>query len=785
MDVQIFAKTIEPTVWGQVERMMSLDVFREAKIRIMPDTHSGVGCVIGFTAALGDKVVPNLVGVDIGCFTKDTKVKLADGRDLTFEELINEYNAGKTNYCYSFDSTGRIVISKIDFPRKIKTVDKIVEVLLDNGQSIQCTEDHIFYDINRNEIAAKELKPGTSLYPLYMDVAKGHNGEIETKNNGKIKKQLEKYVVVFQPTSHKWSFAHVLADEYNSKGNDTRLTGSYVRHHKDFNYLNNNPDNIQRMSYEEHWKLHSDMVKVTNEMGLTGFKAAAKKHPDIYSKAGEKRAESTWRGKNAHINLENMRKLTSKRNKLGELNSAEQRQTTQDRQLAHNTTKFGTQNKEPQFILLQQIGKLKKILDLCGNDFSYKNYEIVRKKVYNGYTWNKANEILDKIGMTFEQLIGYKNHKVVSVNVIDKITDVYCLTNFEYGNFALSSGVFVHNCGMLVANLGKVEVDLVALDKFIRAEIPSGSDVNERQGTRVEFPEMEQMVMYRNLRNLTHLQSSIGSLGGGNHFIELDRGENGDVYVVIHTGSRNLGQQVCKWYQKLAIDQCNGHKHEIKEEITRRTQELKQAGRQKEISSTISEIKKKYENINKVPADLCYLTGQLREDYLHDMELCQEFAVRNREEILRRILKHLKIKKLKEKWHTVHNYIDFTDGIVRKGAIRCNKGEKVIIPLNMRDGSIIGFGRGNEEWNCSGPHGAGRLMSRSAAKESISMKDFKESMQGIYTTSVNKGTLDESPMAYKNAQEIIEQVSPTLDIVEVIKPIYNFKASETEEDYKR
>lgn len=343
-------------------------------------------------------------------------------------------------------------------------------------------------------------------------------------------------------------------------------------------------------------------------------------------------------------------------------------------------------------------------------------------------------------------------------------------------------------CGMYVVNLGRIEPDLIRLDKFIHEHIPCGANVNEIQGTRVEFPELEDMRMYKHLRNIPHLQSSIGSLGGGNHFIELDKSESGEVYLVIHTGSRNLGQQVCKWYQKLAIENCHSHKHEIKEEIKKVIAELEVAGRTKEISKAITEIKKKYESINKVPTDLCYLTGQDRDDYLYDMSICQEFAIRNREEIARRILKFLKIKqngKPAEYWHTIHNYIDFTDGIVRKGAIRCNLGEKVIIPLNMRDGSIIGIGKGNEEWNCSGPHGAGRLMSRSAAKESISMKDFKDSMEGIYTTSVNCNTLDESPMAYKNAQEIIEQVKPTVDILDIIKPIYNFKASETEEDYNR
>lgn len=342
-------------------------------------------------------------------------------------------------------------------------------------------------------------------------------------------------------------------------------------------------------------------------------------------------------------------------------------------------------------------------------------------------------------------------------------------------------------CGMFVECLGHMDIndDLLArLDKFIREEIPSGSGVNERQGTRVEFPELEDMRMFKNLRNIPHLQSSIGSLGGGNHFIELDRDNFGKVYLVIHTGSRNLGQQVCKHYQKLAIDQCNKHSADIKREINAAIAQLKAEGRQKESSKVITEIKEKYGRIDKVPADLCYLTGELRDDYLHDMKICQEFAHRNREEIARRIFKFLKAH---PEWgfHTIHNYIDFTDHIIRKGAIRCNEDEMVIIPLNMRDGSILAKGKGNPDWNYSGPHGAGRLMSRSKAKESISMKDFKDSMSGIFTTSVSKNTIDESPMAYKDSNEIVEAIQDTVEVLAILKPIYNFKAGETEEDYKR
>lgn len=333
-------------------------------------------------------------------------------------------------------------------------------------------------------------------------------------------------------------------------------------------------------------------------------------------------------------------------------------------------------------------------------------------------------------------------------------------------------------CACYVANMGKLNLSnaqLAELDKFIRSNIPSGRYVNIPERS-VGFDKLQDLKMYSVLRNVEYLHCSIGSLGSGNHFIELNKSESGDMYLVIHTGSRNLGQQVCKYYQKLAVEDCNVKSEEVKSKSEQLIAEYKEALRHKEIKDAIRELREKFASAKKIPYDLCYLEGSHRDDYLHDMKICQEFAIKNREEIAQRILGFLKVEPI-EVFHTVHNYIDFEDNIIRKGAIRCNKGEKCIIPLNMRDGSIIGIGKGNEDWNCSGPHGAGRLMSRKQAKQSVSMDDFKESMEGVFTTSVNESTLDESPMAYKPADEIIELVKDTVDIIEVIKPIYNFKAN--------
>lgn len=340
-------------------------------------------------------------------------------------------------------------------------------------------------------------------------------------------------------------------------------------------------------------------------------------------------------------------------------------------------------------------------------------------------------------------------------------------------------------CGMLVANFGKVNIDLKSLDNFIRKNIPSGMTINDKVSDSI-YESANELISslhiaktYNEKKN--YFINSVGTLGGGNHFIEVDKDDDGNIYLVIHTGSRNLGVHVCKFYQDLAIKNCDNSKKLAKEEIRNTIKTLTDSGRAKEISKAIRDIKEKYSNIeNSIPKELSYIEGEDRLNYLHDMDICQKYASMNRFEILNKISKFLKLKPI-DTFETIHNYISFKDNIIRKGAISCYLGEKVIIPLNMRDGSIIAIGKGNEDWNFSGPHGAGRLMSRAKARECISMKDFKDSMSGIYTTSVNKNTIDESPMAYKDANEILECIKDTVDVINVIKPIYNFKCSEEED----
>ena len=331
-------------------------------------------------------------------------------------------------------------------------------------------------------------------------------------------------------------------------------------------------------------------------------------------------------------------------------------------------------------------------------------------------------------------------------------------------------------CGMLCVELGNIDLDLKKLDKIIHNSIPSGMNVNDEA---YEYFDISKLLCHKELKNKDEwLEKSLCSLGGGNHFIEVDIDEDNNKYLVIHTGSRNLGKQVAEIYQNKAIEYCS-YKEEMKQEIQDTIKEYKEQGRQQEIQQKLIEIHKKYEGKTKLPKDLCYLEGQLRKDYLHDMKICQEFASKNRELIATKIINKLGLYLfIEEHFETIHNYIDFEDNIIRKGSIKANKGKKVIIPMNMRDGCIIGIGKGNDDWNQSAPHGAGRTMSRNMAKEKLSMEEYKNSMKNIYTTSVNEETIDESPMVYKPMEEIIEYIKDTVDIVKIIKPIYNFKASE-------
>ena len=345
-------------------------------------------------------------------------------------------------------------------------------------------------------------------------------------------------------------------------------------------------------------------------------------------------------------------------------------------------------------------------------------------------------------------------------------------------------------CGMRILNLGKLsEIDFHAFNEHIRGNVPSGMIVREDRfgfkplvGEEMEiYREAKQLVTelycYREIKDSGRINKAIGSLGGGNHFIELDKDDEGNVYLVIHTGSRNLGKQVADIYQAKAVKHLTDGADEFEETIKRTIEEYKAAGRRSELQSVIKKMRKEHQEAEpRLPAALCYVEGEGREHYLHDMRLCQRWAVLNRKLISLLLMRFFPGVEVKEEFESVHNYIS-DDNIIRKGSISAALGERCIIPLNMRDGSLLCTGKGNPDWNCSAPHGAGRVLSRTQAYEKITMEDFEASMQGIYSESVNDFTRDESPMVYKPAEEIIANIGDTVSIDTIIRPIFNFKAS--------
>lgn len=381
---------------------------------------------------------------------------------------------------------------------------------------------------------------------------------------------------------------------------------------------------------------------------------------------------------------------------------------------------------------------------------------------------------------SYQQIKEFCDSPAAAGNKVRVMPDVHagagCVIGFtaEYTNKIVPHVIGVDiGCGMLVMDLGRKDIDLDELDRVIRERVPAGFSIHDEPTMSTGI--LDGLHCRESLRNIDRIERSVGTLGGGNHFIELDADDEGRKYLVIHTGSRNLGKQVADYYQNLTISNLKG-KNKTDAEKKELIQKLSAEGRQKDISSALKAIKQA--SSEDIPDYLCYLEGQDMKNYLGDMRLCQYIASQNRTKILLSILGGLSLLNICQDssvFETIHNYID-SHGIIRKGAVSAKAGEKLLIPLNMRDGSLICIGKGNPDWNFSAPHGAGRLYSRKKARETFSVEEYRKQMNGIFTTSADASTLDECPMAYKPADEIIEAINPTVEIVKHIRPIYNFKA---------
>lgn len=712
-NLKIFTDNVEQEALEQINTLLEQEVFKNCKVRIMPDVHAGKGCVIGFTADLGNKVIPNIVGVDIGCIDCDTEILTPNGW-IKISEYNNQdilvYDYFKD--CAFFDTPLAYIKNKCDVFYHFKS---------DKGLDQMLSAEHkmIVWRGYKNKGYTKNID-------LALNVFNAHNEC--TKSNRCIKTTFD----------------------YNGVG------------------LNLSDDIIRVL------------VMISADGRIRYNKTLNSTYVELHFSKERKIKRAMYLLEKANIDY----KINTKGN----------RNTTyiyfkMNGEISKDLTQFYMATKHQLSILVDEIyywdGTIDELRDHKFFSSTMKsNADLVqfaittqgiRSNLYVSVNsehenWNNTYVV----GQTKNEYVGFPDYKFKTVKSVDGYK--YCFTT-STGFFVIRRNNCISitgNCGMLTVELGNIDIDFDKLDKVIRKRVPSGRDVHE--GRIVKFKQLQDLHCYRQLKDAKRLERSIGTLGGGNHFIEIDIDDDNNKYLIIHTGSRNLGKQVAEYYQNLAIELMQG-KDKLYEMQNKLIKEYKEQGRRKEIQEAIKELHRKYNpNPLNIPKELCYLTGKYRQMYLDDMAICQEFASLNRRTIAESILVEMKWNIIGG-FKTIHNYIDLESNIVRKGAISAKDKEKVLIPINMRDGCIIGYGKGNEDWNCSAPHGAGRIMSRSKAKEIVSLEEFEKSMDGIYTTSVNESTIDESPMVYKTMNEIVENIEDTVYIYKIIKPIYNFKAS--------
>ena len=393
--------------------------------------------------------------------------------------------------------------------------------------------------------------------------------------------------------------------------------------------------------------------------------------------------------------------------------------------------------------------------------------------------YNTAKVFTDVVEETaISQIINMLNQEFIKDSNVRIMSDCHAGAGCTIGTTMTITDKIVPNlvgvdvgCGMETIQLKEKHIELQKLDKLIYAKIPSGFSIRDKVHRYLDQVDLSKLHCYHCI-NIDRAEKSLGTLGGGNHFIEANKDEDGNIYIVVHSGSRHLGLEIAKYYQEAGYEALNSVS---KQDVDALVARLKIEGRRKEIEKELKKLKA--ESKSSVPKALAYVQGKLFDEYIHDMKIAQQYAMLNRQAMMDEIIKGMRLHVV-DQFTTIHNYIDTKNMILRKGAVSAQQGEKLLIPINMRDGSLICIGKGNPDWNYSAPHGAGRLLSRSKAKESLTVSQFKKEMQGIYTTSVNQSTLDESPMAYKSMDDIVNNIGDTVDIVKVIKPIYNFKAGE-------
>ena len=679
-DIKIHAKGLDPETMSQIYRISNIPAFEDG-ISIMPDAHAGAGCCIGFTAKIKDYICPNFVGVDIGCFRGNTKVPLLDGTQQTLEELVNKGEF----YVYSMNEQLKIVPGKA-IAAKTRTNAEVMKVVISGGEEIICTPDHKFMLINGAYKEAKDLKPQDSLMPLYRSY--------QTRDG---------YESIHS-VHHRATLTHKMVYEHFNKSIDPTTE---IVHHIDVKWYNNDPSNLIMMNKVEHTTHHRSL-----KCSFTAPEFQEKKMKTIKDrgyffdeKYTEQRKEVAVKNITDYMknNPEHFAESVKDNGKRG----------------AKYLANWNTENNSKPVTC-----------SACGK-------QLKKGGLGNHLKMHKR-----------EAPIQIHNHKVLYTESIAEKEDVYCLSVEKYHNFALSSGIFVHNCGVRGVFLGDIQIDYAALDAYLKHNIPLG--MKHRDETPVlkdgdETKVLSDTIGVQNDIGMTkhYAGKQLGTLGGGNHFIEIGEStKTQDKWLFVHSGSRNFGLTVAEHYQKIAA-----------------SQKLIPTPKGMEVL-----------DINGTGAD-----------YLRDMRVAQRFAALNRALMVRDIIDYLDAD-IKYDIDCVHNFIAI-DNIIRKGAISAYYREPVLIPLNMRDGTVIGKGLGNSDYNFSAPHGAGRMfgrgqMKRRLASGELTVEGFQNEMSGIFTTTANANTIDESPYAYKPYEMIKDYLEETVSIIDVVKPKYNLKGGD-------
>lgn len=757
LPVKIWTDEVEETATEQLRKLSNIPVIHK-HIACMPDVHAGRGSTIGSVIATNAAIIPAAVGVDIGCFLGETKVELVNGVKKTFLELIEMAEDDEDIFGYAYDvDAKKVCMAKLDAPRQTRMTTELIKITLDTGESISCTPDHIFYDRTGSEIRADALNVNTNLMPLYSSVDNDVD-ELETQRLGEV----SGYTVIYQPISNVWSYSHRLADDYNNRHGLVRVPSEngWCRHHNDFDKTNNLPTNIVRMGRKEHWKTHSDNVKKNNEAGISGFTVARRKHPELFAEIGR-------------VNITRMHtdpEFSERRNKRSsdqfiQLNA---NPTTGMLDWRSNPDRPRINNADKAVILAQKLGKIRKVVNHIKNDgidlIDGDIWNYYRTLVYNGKRWSNVCNFLQQNGIS--EIDGIKfilNHTVLTIEKIQLETPVpvYCLTSPEYNTFALSAGVFVHNCGMMAVQLNMTADQLPDNLKDVRLAIEEVVPVGFNQHkTSLDH---SATVWKNNLNNVYESIISknpkikpkdpqkpllqLGTLGGGNHFIELCTSDTNGVWVMLHSGSRGIGNIMGSHFIR-----------EAKDEFT------------------------KWGFMNYIEdADLSYLVENTKmfDEYIEAMLWAQSYASINREIMMENVLEQLdkflvSTEIINDAINCHHNYAQKEKHfgknvwVTRKGAVRARIGDLGIIPGSMGAKSFIVEGLGEAQSFNSCSHGAGRKMSRTAAKNMFNKTHLREQTMGVECRK-DSDVVDEIPSAYKDIDVVMSHQT------DLVRPLHTLK----------